>query len=130
MEQGWLSRYSPSPQEIADLLDAAERDLRQSQLAALDADWRLAIAHSAALFAATAALAAAGFRAAKEAYHYRVLQSLAYTIQAEPQMLYTLDLFRRKRNIGGYKRAGASTPEEAEAMVRLAAEVLQRVRQS
>jgi hypothetical protein len=42
-------------------------------------DWKLNIAYNAALQAATAALAAAGYRAAREQHHYRTIQSLALT---------------------------------------------------
>jgi len=43
------------------------------------------------LQAATAALAAAGYRAAREAHHYRVIQSLAHTIQADPGLITSLE---------------------------------------
>jgi hypothetical protein len=43
------------------LLELADRDLKNSQVMELDADWRLNIAYNAALQAATAALAASGF---------------------------------------------------------------------
>src|SRR5207249_9102256 len=43
-------------------------------------DWRFAIAYNAALQAATAALAAAGYRASRENHHYRVIQSLELTL--------------------------------------------------
>jgi hypothetical protein len=46
----------------------------------LSPDWRLNIAYNAALQAATAALAAAGYRASREAHHCRAIQSLAFTI--------------------------------------------------
>jgi len=47
-------------------LRLAERDLRECQAAGLSPDWRLAIAYNAALQSATAALAAAGYRAARD----------------------------------------------------------------
>lgn len=61
-----------------------DRDLRECQAKGLRADWSFAIAYNAALQAATAALAAAGYRASRDAHHYRVFQSLEYTIKADP----------------------------------------------
>jgi hypothetical protein len=61
----------------------ADRDLGKCQTANHNPDWQLNIAYNAALQAATAALAVAGYRAAREAHHYRVIQSLAYTIKAD-----------------------------------------------
>jgi hypothetical protein len=49
----------------------------------LDTDWKLNIAHNAALQLSAAALAACGFRAARQAHHYRVIQSLTLTIGAD-----------------------------------------------
>jgi hypothetical protein len=65
---GWLLPHRTSPQEIGDLLAIVERDLSDSQASGLSADWRLNIAHNAALQAATAALAASGYRASRDAF--------------------------------------------------------------
>jgi len=69
----------------------ADRDLAQCRTPHLSPDWQLNIAYNAALQAATAALAAAGYRAAREAHHYRVIQSLAHTIQADPGLITSLE---------------------------------------
>ncbi len=58
--------HQTSPREIADLFGVADRDLRDCQVRGLSADWRLNIAYNAALQIATVALAAAGYRAAKD----------------------------------------------------------------
>ena len=105
---GWLERHQTSIQEIADLLALTDRDLAASRTTGLDADWRLNIACNAALQAATAALAACGYRAERESHHFRVLQSLTLTINADASMVQQLDRFRRKRNLGAYERAGWS----------------------
>ena len=79
-KNSWLVAHKSSPEEIAALLAIVERDLANARVAGLADDWRLSIAYNAALQAATAALAAAGFRAAREQHHYRTIQSLALTI--------------------------------------------------
>lgn len=103
LRRGWLTKHQTSAREIADLLALADRDLAASRTPGLDADWRLSIACNAALQLATAALAACGYRAAREAHHYRVLQSLALTIGADATPVHQLDQFRRKRNLGAYE---------------------------
>jgi hypothetical protein len=65
--------------QVADLLALVERDLADSQTSGLSADWRLNIAYNAALQAATAALAASGYRASRDQHHYRVIRSLELT---------------------------------------------------
>jgi len=87
----------------------------------------LAIAYNAALQLATAALAAAGYRATREAHHYRVIQSLAYTIGADEALIARFEAFRKKRNIAGYERAGSASEQEAQEMLILARSLRKRV---
>lgn len=124
---GWLTQHATSEQEIADLLDICRRDLRDCRTPGLSADWRLNIAYNAALQAATAALAAAGYRAARDSRHFRVIQSLAHTIGAEPGLVRRFDAFRKKRNAGGYETAGQVSDQEANEMAALAHDLRQRV---
>lgn len=83
LKNGWLVEHQPSTREIADLLAAVARDLADCQVPALSEDWRFNIAYNAALQTATAALAAEGYRAAREQHHFRIIQSLAFTIGAD-----------------------------------------------
>ena len=127
LSNGWLSEHVTSPEEIADLLGVCDRDLKDCRVDGLSADWKFSIAYNAAVQAATAALATAGSRAARESHHYRVLQSLAHTIGADAPLVRRLDLFRKKRNIGGYEAAGRISDGEASEMAALAPELRARV---
>lgn len=113
---GWLTKHKTSPGEIRDLLAVVDRDLKDSAAEAISADGRLNIAYNAALKAATAALAAAGYRATREQHHYRVIQSLAGTIGAAPALIVVFESFRKKRNIADYERAGVASVVEAREM--------------
>jgi hypothetical protein len=119
LKNGWLVEHKTSRAEIADLVGVIDRDFDDCETSGLSADWRLNIAYNAALQAATAALAASGYRAVREAHHYRVIQSLAYTIGADRQLITQFDRFRKKRNIGEYDRAGTVSDQEAAEMVAL-----------
>ena len=80
----------------------------------LSPDGRLAIAYNAALQIGTAALAAAGYRAAREQHHYRVIQSLAFTSNTAPHVVAALRAFRKRRNVADYERAGTVSHAEAD----------------
>lgn len=123
LRYGWLVEHQTTQEEIRDLFAIVERDLEDSRLEALSPDWKLNIAYNAALQAGTAALAACGFRAAREAHHYRVIQSLAHTIGAPRSLIARLDLFRKKRNLGGYERPGTISEQDAREMIVLAQEI-------
>jgi hypothetical protein len=62
VKNGWLESHKSSREEIQNLLGIVERDLRDCRAQGVSSDWRFAIAYNAALQAATAALAAAGYR--------------------------------------------------------------------
>jgi hypothetical protein len=120
LKNSWLVEHKTSPEEIASLLAIVERDLANAKVAGLSEDWRFNIAYNAALQAATAALAAAGFRAAREQHHYRTIQSLALTIEWPAARVERFDRFRKKRNIIGYETAGVVSEREAREMHELA----------
>jgi len=101
-------------------LKAADRDLADAQLHELSADRRFTTAYSAALLAATVALAASGYRVAQEGHHYRTIQSLAFTMNLDAKTIDQLNTFRRKRNIADYERVGMVSEREIAKMLALA----------
>jgi hypothetical protein len=115
-----ITPLNPAPDEIVELLHICDRDLEKVKIIELGPDWRLSIAHNAALQAATAALAASGYKARSQGQHYIVLHSLAFTLKLSPFVIKRLDKFRQKRNISDYERAGAVTEQEAKEMVDMA----------
>ena len=127
LNNGWLKKHKASSQEISSLLAMVDRDLSDCETPGLSPDWRLNIAYNAALQAATAALSASGYRAAREAHHYRVIQSLAYTLNADPGLIALFDRFRKKPNISEYDRTGMVSNQEASEMVELAKQICREV---
>jgi len=127
LKNGWLVEHQSSAEEIRMLLALADRDLRDCQTPGLSTDWRFNIAYNAALQTAAAALAAAGFRAAREAHHYRVIQSLVLTLKADPAWVHQFDAFRKKRNLSSYEMGGAISDLEVEEMIALASDLRHRV---
>jgi len=125
---GWVRAHKTSQQEIADLLAVVDRDLEACQTTGLVADWRFNIAYNAALQLATAALAASGYQAERSNHHFRVIQSLEFTVGADAKTVRKFDLFRKKRNITDYERAETVSDLEAEEMRSLAVSLRSSVR--
>jgi hypothetical protein len=105
------------------------RDLKDSQAKDVSDDWRFAIAYNAALQAATAALAAAGYRASRENHHYRVIQSLELTLGKDAKFIRAFDAFRKKRNVSSYDIGGGISHREVEEMIGIAQSLQQDVEQ-
>ncbi len=120
LADGLLVTHAATRTEILNLLALVEQDLAQRRLPGLGPEWKLSIACNAALRAATAALAAAGYRApSKEGHHYVVLQSLAFTAGMDEDAVRKLDVLRKKRHNVTYGATGAVSDREAEDALRL-----------
>ncbi len=127
VENGWLIKQRTDYREIADILAAAERDLRECMIDGLSADWKLNIAYTAVLRAAHAALSASGYRASRDQHHFRVIQSLVHTIKADAMLIGQIDRFRMKRNRHMYDHAGMISEYEAACMVEIASSIMDMV---
>jgi hypothetical protein len=123
----WIRSHKTSPREIADLFALADRDIEQSQVPGLGTDWRFDIAYNSALQSATAALAAAGFRAERANKHMRVIECLEFTVGLDKTTVRVFDRFRRKRHAAVYDRVGAVSERESMEMLELAKQLRHRV---
>ena len=128
LSNGWLTRHTVEASEVEQLLNLAERDIQVAGLAGLTPDWVFNIAYNAVIQAATAALAASGYRASRDEHHYRILQSLKHTIGADSVLLSQLDKCRKKRNMSTYELAGIISEHEAIQMVETARQLTERIR--
>ncbi len=124
--RGWIEAHQTSADEITRLLRIADRDLKQSEIAGLSADWKLNIAYNAALQAATAALAAAGFRPRD---HYYAIESLRFTIGAAPRIVTPLDRLRKKRNLNAYEQEGSTSDQDAKEALAIARQLCRTVKE-
>jgi hypothetical protein len=127
VKNGWLVAHKSSKQEITNLLGIVARDLKDSQAKDVSDDWRFAIAYNAALQPATAALAAAGYRASRDSHHYRVIQSLELTVGKDSEFIRGFDAFRKKRNVSSYDIGGGISYKEVEEMAGIAQSLQQDV---
>src|SRR3990172_12202217 len=120
LNQGRLRPHKTSKNEIRQLLAVFERDMTDARSNTISVDRRFATAYNAALTAATAALAASGYRPAGEGHHYWVIQSLAFTLQLDAEKIEEFKRFRRERNTIDYERIGAVSEKEVQEMLELA----------
>lgn len=128
LANGWLKKHRTSPQEIANLLTAADQDLANGVVPGLSDDWKHTIAYHAALKCASAALAACGCRAPKGEEHYRLVHSLPLTLGPTfENVAERLETARSKRHLAVYERSGAISEGEAEEVLELANRLRQDV---
>lgn len=89
---------------IGRLLAAAERNIADSHVKALSSESRFDIAYKAIMQLANASLQANGFRTltSRPGHHRTLIQTLNLTIGLHQQTVFTLDAFRRQRNVADY----------------------------
>lgn len=125
---GLLVPHKTTPDEVDNLLALARQDLEQCRVEGLSPGWKLNIAYNGLLQAATAALAAVGYRApAGEGHHYIVLQSLAFTVGFDDGTVRKLDTLRKKRHNATYGHPGVVSDGEASDALRLITQVCAQI---
>lgn len=128
-KNGWLRAHKPSKEEIKNLLEIVERDLKDATTKGISDDWKFGIAYNAALKLCTILLHGSGFRPEKNLAHFRTLQSLPLILgNKHKENADYLDTCRKKRNETEYDFAGNVSEDEVEELLsfcqELRAEVL------
>jgi hypothetical protein len=125
---GWLRDHKTSKQEIRQLLEIVERDLKDAQQKGLSPDWRFGIAYNAALKLCTILIFSEGYRPEKTLAHYRTLQALPLILGAEKEDdAEYLDSCRAKRNIIEYDYIGGATNADADELIAFVIELKKEV---
>mgnify|MGYP001762312077 CR=1 FL=1 len=99
-----LERIHPDSAAIGRLIEAAQRNIKDSELAELSNENRFDAAYKAIMQLSNAALQAAGFRTltSKPGHHQTMLQSLVKTVGIDTERLIVLDALRKQRNVADY----------------------------
>lgn len=103
LEIGQLKEHEATAEEIRLLLDAARRNLADSQVTAVSLETRFDAAYKAIMQLSMVALMANGFRPGSGAgHHMTMIQTLPKSIGLDRQRIIILDALRRKRNVSDY----------------------------
>jgi uncharacterized protein (UPF0332 family) len=99
-----LKEHRPAPAEIRRLLDAANRNLKDSAATNISPENRFDAAYKAVMQSALAALMANGFAPDKKSvgHHAVTIQSLPKTVGIANDRIAVLDALRNKRNQADY----------------------------
>lgn len=117
-KNGWLRPHKASKEEISNLLEIVERDLKDATAKGLSEDWKFGIAYNAALKLCTVLLHSSGYRPEKNLAHYRTLQSLPLILgDKHKSNADYLDTCRKKRNETEYDFAGNVSEDEVEELM-------------
>ena len=126
---GRLKPHAATREEIAKLLAAAERNLRDAARIANSDGTRYICAYTAIIQSAQAALFANGWRpsTSEPGHHMTMVQALVHTIGIENRRIPVLDTLRRKRHAVDYLGEDPD-PSEADQAIAAGAALLADVR--
>ena len=101
---GQLKPHETSKEEVSRLIEAARRNIADSEVTSISTETRFDAAYKAIMQAALVALMASGFRpdTSRPGHHATVIQSLTKSIGLVGDRMIVLDAFRRKRNLNDY----------------------------
>lgn len=110
----------PSAQELAQLREVIDRDLKDAALSGLSEDRRFATAYNAVLQLAKMVIAWAGYRVrARQGHHQASFQALFLAMgSGVADLVAYFDTCRRKRNLVDYDRADQVSKTEAGSFAR------------
>lgn len=115
---GRLQPHAATREEIGRLLTGAARTLKDAGNTSLSATSRLALAYTAIMESAQAALFANGYRpsTSEGGHHMTMIQSLVHSINLDPARMRVLDAIRRKRNVVDYSGEDVEPSDVREAV--------------
>jgi hypothetical protein len=123
LANGRIKRHTTSLQEISDLRDVIERDLKDARVEIISADRRFATAYNAVLQLAKVVIACSGFRVSGLAHHQTTFEALELAMGPKVSNLVAyFDTCRRKRNQVDYDFALVASDTEVEELLSKAEE--------
>lgn len=117
-----LNTEPADEREIANLLAAAERQLRDARNTALSADSSFTLAYNAAHSLALAALRSQGFRPSSTGHRRLLFQTLEFTAGAPAKLAAALGNYHDRRNKVEYQ-GSLPSGTEARDLIEVAAEL-------
>lgn len=107
-----LVEYNPAGKQISDLFELVERDIKDSEIAALSVDRKFISLYSAGQLLATIVLYIRGYRTRGEAHHRTTFEVAKLLLPEETNSMEYLDRCRVLRNKSEYERSGIISKNE------------------
>ena len=119
LSQGRLRKHKTSKEEISNLLELIDRDIKDAKIKGLSADRKFVCAYNAALQLATIILYCKGYRSWGVGHHFTVFQAVKGIVDSSYHKLIDyFDSCRAKRNMTDYDYAGGVSDSEARELIK------------
>lgn len=123
-----IERAEVPPEQIAELLAVARRDLRTAeQTVSVDLDWAFAIGYNCILQLSVAYMNFLGFRPRGEGKHFNTFRFMERALPGEQTLVRRLQRLRKRRNLTIYEQVGTVSQKEAREVIELAERYYARI---
>ena len=117
LSRGILERRASSKDELQDLLNIVDRDIKDSEAKDVSHDWQFGIAYNAALKLAGILVRGSGYRVKGGSHHMNTIAVIPLVLGEEKRDDRDyLDACRRKRNTVEYDYVGGATEEDVKEL--------------
>lgn len=118
LNQNKIKLHTTSKEEIQNLINAIERDIKDANTHGLSSDRRFCIAYNAILLSATILLNCSGYCTVGESHHFNTIRTIPIILGEEYLKLSRyFDHCRYKRNLADYERIGSISNKEAQEIL-------------
>ena len=117
LSRGVLEKRATSKDEIQDLLNIVNRDLKDSEVNQVSLDWQFGIAYNAALKLANIIVRGSGYRVKGGSHHMNTIAMIPLLLGEEKKDdCNYLDACRKKRNTVEYDCVGGATEADVKEL--------------
>lgn len=117
LERGALEKRPPSKEELQNLINIVDRDLKDSESSEVSYDWQFGIAYNAALKLANILVRGSGYRVKGGSHHMNTIAMIPLVLgQDKRDDSDYIDACRKKRNIVEYDYVGGATEADAKEL--------------
>lgn len=118
LNQGKIKPHKTSREEIQNLINTTQRDIKDASIPGLSSDRKFCIAYNAILLSATILLNCKGYRSAGESHHLNTIRTIPIILGEKYLKLSRyFDHCRYKRNLSDYERIGSVSNKETQEIL-------------
>jgi hypothetical protein len=117
LKSGVLEKRLSSKQELCDLLNIVDRDIKDSEVREVSCDWQFGIAYNAALKLAGLLVRGSNYRVKSGSHHMNTIAMIPLVLgEVKRDDSEYLDTCRRKRNTVEYDCVGGVTENDVKEL--------------
>ncbi len=128
IEQNRPKKDYPSRESVCHFMEIARRNFKDSYVSGISDDAKFMFSYQAIMILAKVCMHAEGWRlGSTPGHHYKYIESFVYILDLPADRVDAIQRFRMKRNTCEYEQAYTVSLKEADAIQKVASELMEKV---